>query len=150
MGREMERALRDFVALRTVSRDPAFREDCFQARAPLPPPSGRDDGLRRVWTARGRTSTAIFPRGGRSCLSRRRPRNPAPPGAQRPGGGARAQGAKYIAALLESLGAEIKMAHGPRDDSNPVVLGRIGRDPSRPTILFYGAPPPRGFTLGPG
>ena len=34
MGREMERALRDFVALRTVSRDPAFREDCFQARSP--------------------------------------------------------------------------------------------------------------------
>ena len=73
----------------------------------------------------------------------------------------RAQGAKYIAALLESLGAEIKMAHGPRDDSNPVVLGRIGRDPSRPTILFYGAPPPapppssavrptRPRTLGPG
>lgn len=48
------------------------------------------------------------------------------------------QGAKYVAALLESLGAEIKMAQGPQDDTNPVVLGRIGRDTSRPTILFYG------------
>ncbi len=50
------------------------------------------------------------------------------------------QGAKYVAAVLESLGAEIKMAHGPCEDTNPVVLGRIGRDASRPTILFYGAP----------
>jgi len=77
IDRELERSLREFVALRTVSRDPVFREECFQ-------------------------------------------------------------GAKYVAALLESLGAEIKMAQGPQDDTNPVVLGRIGRDTSRPTILFYG------------
>ncbi len=35
-------------------------------------------------------------------------------------------------------GAEIKMAHG-QEDRNPVVLGRIGRDPSKPTVCFYGA-----------
>lgn len=74
---ELERSLREFVALRTVSRDPTFREDCFQ-------------------------------------------------------------GAKYIGALLESLGAEIKMVMGPQEGRNPVVLARIGRDTSKPTILFYG------------
>lgn len=30
------------------------------------------------------------------------------------------------------------MAHG-QEDRNPVVLGRIGRDPSKPTVCFYGA-----------
>lgn len=38
----------------------------------------------------------------------------------------------------ELSGAEIKMAHG-QEDRNPVVLGRIGRDPSKPTVCFYGA-----------
>ena len=30
IGAELERSLRDFVALATVSRDPAYREDCFR------------------------------------------------------------------------------------------------------------------------
>lgn len=30
IGRELERSLRDFVRLRTVSRDPGHREDCFR------------------------------------------------------------------------------------------------------------------------
>ena len=42
--------------------------------------------------------------------------------------------------LLRMPGAEIKMAHG-QEDRNPVVLGRLGRDPSKPTVCFYGGPP---------
>lgn len=30
INRELERSLRDFVALATVSRDPGYREDCFR------------------------------------------------------------------------------------------------------------------------
>lgn len=74
---ELEQSLREFVALRTVSRDPTFREDCFE-------------------------------------------------------------GAKYISALLESLGSEVKMVMGPQEGRNPVVLARLGRDATKPTILFYG------------
>lgn len=37
-------------------------------------------------------------------------------------------------------GAEIKTVMGPQEGRNPVVLARIGRDPSKPTILFYGGP----------
>lgn len=34
-------------------------------------------------------------------------------------------------------GAEMKIAH-VAEEKNPVVLGRLGREPGRPTILFYG------------
>ncbi|KAK9815459.1 hypothetical protein WJX72_003974 [[Myrmecia] bisecta] len=46
------------------------------------------------------------------------------------------QGAKFLAHLLESIGAEIKICR-PVEDKNPVVIGRIGRD-DRPTVTFYG------------
>ena len=48
------------------------------------------------------------------------------------------RGAKWLAALLESLGAEIKVVRPADDDRNPVVLGRLGRDPTKPTFTFYG------------
>ena len=48
------------------------------------------------------------------------------------------RGAKWLAALLESLGAEIKVVRPADDDRNPVVLGRLGRDPAKPTFTFYG------------
>ena len=76
------------------------------------------------------------------------------------------RGAKFLASLLESLGArragtavagvsvctsyflfntrhamcagaEIKLSR-PFDDKHPVLLGRLGRNPDRPTICFYG------------
>jgi predicted glutamine amidotransferase len=47
------------------------------------------------------------------------------------------RGAKWLAGVLESIGAEIKVAR-PVDDRNPVVLARLGRDPSKPTVTFYG------------
>ena len=34
-------------------------------------------------------------------------------------------------------GAEVKMSR-PREDKNPVVIGRLGRAESQPTITFYG------------
>ena len=34
-------------------------------------------------------------------------------------------------------GAEMKIAH-VAEDKNPVVLGRLGREPGLPTIAFYG------------
>lgn len=48
------------------------------------------------------------------------------------------RGAKFLLRLLEGIGAEVKLAQ-PVEDKNPVVLGRIGRDPSKPTVTFYGA-----------
>jgi len=75
---DLERALRDFVRLRTVSADPTAREACFR-------------------------------------------------------------GAKFLAGLLEGMGAEIKLVRDPTNEArNPVVLGRIGRNPAAPTVTFYG------------
>lgn len=75
---DLERALRDFVRLRTVSADPTAREACFR-------------------------------------------------------------GAKFLAGLLEGMGAEIKLVRDPTSEArNPVVLGRIGRNPAAPTVTFYG------------
>lgn len=34
-------------------------------------------------------------------------------------------------------GAEMKMVQ-PADDINPLVLGRLGRDATKPTVTFYG------------
>ncbi len=39
--------------------------------------------------------------------------------------------------LLESMGAEVKLA-APVEDKNPVVIGRLGRCRDKPTITFYG------------
>lgn len=47
------------------------------------------------------------------------------------------RGAKFLMRLLEAMGAETKLTQA-RDDKNPVVLGRIGHDPARPTVCFYG------------
>jgi glutamine amidotransferase len=47
------------------------------------------------------------------------------------------RGAKFLLRLLDSLGAEVKLVQ-PVDGKNPVVLGRIGTDPSLPTITCYG------------
>ncbi|KAK9917148.1 hypothetical protein WJX75_001304 [Coccomyxa subellipsoidea] len=47
------------------------------------------------------------------------------------------RGAKFLATLLESLGAEIKLSR-PVEDKNPVVIGRLGRNPDLPTVTFYG------------
>ncbi|DBB02245.1 TPA: hypothetical protein ACH3X3_011267 [Trebouxia sp. C0006] len=76
LEKELERTLREFVRMRTVSSDPSLREDCFK-------------------------------------------------------------GAKYLAHLLESLGAEIKISR-PVEDKNPVVIARLGRDESKRTVTFYG------------
>lgn len=76
LEKELERTLREFVRMRTVSSDRSLREDCFR-------------------------------------------------------------GAKYLAHLLESLGAEIKISR-PVEDKNPVVIARLGRDDSKRTVTFYG------------
>ncbi|KAL6762356.1 hypothetical protein V8C86DRAFT_1825219 [Haematococcus lacustris] len=47
------------------------------------------------------------------------------------------RGAKFIAKLLESLGADVKVVR-PYEDKNPVVISRLGRDPAKPTVCFYG------------
>jgi Cys-Gly metallodipeptidase DUG1 len=47
------------------------------------------------------------------------------------------KGAKFLLRLLESLGAEVKLAQ-PYEDKNPLVIARLGRDPNKPTVLFYG------------
>jgi predicted glutamine amidotransferase/WD40 repeat protein len=73
---ELERALRRFIRICSVSADPALAEDCFR-------------------------------------------------------------GAKFLARLLESLGAEVKLAR-PVEGKNPVVLARLGTDPAKKTVTMYG------------
>ena len=46
--------------------------------------------------------------------------------------------AKFLARLLESLvGADVKFVQ-TKDNKNPVVVGRLGHRPDRPTVTFYG------------
>ena len=47
------------------------------------------------------------------------------------------QGAKFLLQLLESIGAEVKLAPTV-EGKNPLVLGRIGNDPKLKTVTFYG------------
>ena len=47
------------------------------------------------------------------------------------------QGAKFLLRLLESIGAEVKLVP-TKGDKNPIVLGRIGNDPNKKTVTFYG------------
>lgn len=47
------------------------------------------------------------------------------------------RGAKFLLRLLEAVGAEVKLVQ-PVEGKNPVVLGRIGADPSLPTVTCYG------------
>jgi acetylornithine deacetylase/succinyl-diaminopimelate desuccinylase-like protein len=47
------------------------------------------------------------------------------------------RGAKFLARLLEGLGAEVKMSQCV-EGKNPVVLGRLGNNPAHPTVVFYG------------
>lgn len=49
-----------------------------------------------------------------------------------------AQAGRPVKKGLHALaGAEVKMSR-PREDKNPVVIGRLGRSSSNPTITFYG------------
>lgn len=47
------------------------------------------------------------------------------------------RGAKFLLRVLEGIGAEVKLAQ-PVEGRNPVVIGRIGTDPSKKTVTFYG------------
>lgn len=47
------------------------------------------------------------------------------------------RGAKFLLKLLESLGADVKMASSGEAHS-PVLLARLGSDPGKPTVAFYG------------
>ncbi|KAK2079339.1 hypothetical protein QBZ16_003030 [Prototheca wickerhamii] len=76
LEREMERALRAFVRIRSISADPLRSEDCFRA-------------------------------------------------------------AKFLHRLLEGLGAEVKLVR-PVEGKSPLVMARLGRCASRPTVTFYG------------
>ena len=167
MGREMERSLREFVRLRTVSRDPAHREDCFRGAKFLgtlleslgaPPCRLAGNGAAPLATvtvqykmnwASGRGAKSLrhpllVPRHGRPALH-----------CNVGGAGTAVQSVHILSVccsqtsyghnrvyqcelcLEHNAGAEIKMAHG-QEDRNPVVLGRIGRDPAKPTVCFYG------------
>ncbi|KAK3234737.1 hypothetical protein CYMTET_55016 [Cymbomonas tetramitiformis] len=44
--------------------------------------------------------------------------------------------AKFLARLLEQLGTEVKLQSN--GDDNPIVFGRLGRHPDRPTIVLAG------------
>ena len=48
------------------------------------------------------------------------------------------RGAKWLAALLDGIGAEVKFVRSASADRNPVVLGRLGRSADKPTVTFYG------------
>ncbi|KAL4857151.1 Cys-Gly metallodipeptidase DUG1 [Chlorella vulgaris] len=76
LERELEKALRAFIRIRTVSADPSLHEESFR-------------------------------------------------------------GAKFLLRLLEQLGCEVKLSQ-PVEDKNPIVLGRLVADPSKPTVCFYG------------
>jgi len=74
--RQMERTLREFIRIRTISPDPQYSAECFR-------------------------------------------------------------GAKYLSRLLESLGADVRLS-SPVEGKNPVVIGRLGRDPTKATVCMYG------------
>eukprot|EP00743_Colponemidia_sp_Colp-15_P009372 GILK01010247.1.p1 GENE.GILK01010247.1~~GILK01010247.1.p1 ORF type:complete len:528 (+),score=111.94 GILK01010247.1:51-1634(+) len=68
--------LRSFVAIKTVSSDPRFHEQCWR-------------------------------------------------------------GAKFLHSVLESMGIEAKLVQ-TAEGSNPLILGKIGNDSTKPTVLIYG------------
>lgn len=47
------------------------------------------------------------------------------------------KGAKFLAHVLEDLGAEVKLVQ-PFESKNPVIIGRIGSNPELKTVTFYG------------
>ncbi|PNH10889.1 Beta-Ala-His dipeptidase [Tetrabaena socialis] len=47
------------------------------------------------------------------------------------------KGAKFVAKMLEGLGADVKVVQ-VYEDKNPVIIGRLGHNPDRPTVTFYG------------
>ncbi|GMH45158.1 hypothetical protein BSKO_13115 [Bryopsis sp. KO-2023] len=47
------------------------------------------------------------------------------------------KGAKFVAHLLEDLGAEVKLVQS-LENRNPVVIGRLGNNPDLQTVTFYG------------
>lgn len=47
------------------------------------------------------------------------------------------RGAKFLHRLLEGLGAEVKLVQ-PMEGKNPLVIARLGRCPTKPTVTFYG------------
>lgn len=47
------------------------------------------------------------------------------------------RGAKFLLRLLESMGAQVKLVQAV-EGKNPVVLARLGSDPSVPTVTCYG------------
>lgn len=47
------------------------------------------------------------------------------------------KGAKFLASLLEDIGAEVKLVQ-PFEDKNPVIIGRLGNKTNVPTVTFYG------------
>jgi hypothetical protein len=57
------------------------------------------------------------------------------------------RGAKFLLRLLEGMGAEVKLCQ-PVEEKNPLVLARIGRDPAKPTVTFYGERRPEGRGRG--
>eukprot|EP00123_Amoebidium_parasiticum_P016955 comp23657_c0_seq1/m.40423 comp23657_c0_seq1/g.40423 ORF comp23657_c0_seq1/g.40423 comp23657_c0_seq1/m.40423 type:complete len:1229 (-) comp23657_c0_seq1:226-3912(-) len=48
------------------------------------------------------------------------------------------KGAKFLFERLEELGAIVKLVNNPVEGKNPIVLGRLGHDPKKPTITIYG------------
>ncbi|GIL47514.1 hypothetical protein Vafri_4310 [Volvox africanus] len=47
------------------------------------------------------------------------------------------KGAKFLAKMLEGLGADVKVVQ-VIEDKNPVVIGRLGHNTDKPTVTFYG------------
>jgi di- and tripeptidase len=47
------------------------------------------------------------------------------------------KGAKFLYSLLEGLGVETKFVQS-KEGKNPIILGRMGSNPSNPTITIYG------------
>ncbi|KAF8073182.1 Cndp1 [Scenedesmus sp. PABB004] len=120
---QLVRALREFVAIRTVS---ANKVHAARARAPRrrrPP---------RCLPAAQALRARSAPADARRALTR-----PPSPRRHQVLRDECLRGAKYLSRLLEALGAEVRMAQ-PFEGKNPVVLGRLGNNPAHPTVAFYG------------
>ncbi len=143
---ELVKALREFVGMRTVSIDRKLRDECYRW-------AGRAQAGAACACAPVRRLAAWAPNAPRLHPHRPRPRprlasprlasprlasllhSTAPPTHHtRPPA---RRGAKFLLRLLESLGADVKMARAS-EDQNPLVLARLGHDSSRPTVTFYG------------
>ena len=117
--REMERALREFVRIKSVSADPSLREESYRGAK----------FLARLLESLGAEIKICkyAPQPSADCCECSKCSRKIKQSDHKGG---------YLTLLVCSVCR-------PVEDKNPIVLGRIGTCPDRPTITMYGTQPAR-------